>query len=118
MSLLQGRLFQKLRVFRCEMGNQNLTKEWRRIARGRIFYKELSKIKGELIYLISCFQQKNNRLKLPNKKIQKNLGVKKNLGVEESGVRKLGSNWGHYVASLIMLWVLGFKYPFNSSYSI
>ena len=25
---------------------------------------------------------------------------------------------GHYVASLIMLWVLGFKYPFNSSYSI
>lgn len=33
---------------------------------GHIFYKELSKIKGELIYLIFCFQQKNNRLKLPN----------------------------------------------------
>ena len=26
--------------------------------------------------------------------------------------------WGRYVASLIMLWVLCFKYPFNSSYSI
>ena len=24
----------------------------------------------------------------------------------------------HYVASLIMMWVLGFKYPFNFSYSI
>jgi len=27
-------------------------------------------------------------------------------------------SWGRYVASLIMLWVLAFKVPFTSSYSI